>query len=90
MTSFTQISLPVHPSTLPGLLCSIFVKMFLPIFDSIESAIQDIKRGNLVVVADDEDWENEGRLCVGSFQHYIRGHQLYEQTRQGLDLCRIA
>jgi len=29
-------------------------------FDSIESAIQDIKRGKLVVVADDEDRENEG------------------------------
>ena len=29
-------------------------------FDSIESAIEDIKRGKLVVVADDEDRENEG------------------------------
>ncbi len=29
-------------------------------FDSIERAIQDIKRGKLVVVADDEDRENEG------------------------------
>ena len=29
-------------------------------FDPIESAIQDIKRGKLVVVADDEDRENEG------------------------------
>lgn len=29
-------------------------------FDTIESAIQDIKRGKLVVVADDEDRENEG------------------------------
>jgi len=29
-------------------------------FDSIESAIQDIKCGKLVVVADDEDRENEG------------------------------
>jgi 3,4-dihydroxy 2-butanone 4-phosphate synthase / GTP cyclohydrolase II len=29
-------------------------------FDSIESAIEDIKQGKLVVVADDEDRENEG------------------------------
>ncbi len=29
-------------------------------FDSIESAIEDIKKGKLVVVADDEDRENEG------------------------------
>ena len=29
-------------------------------FDSIKSAIEDIKRGKLVVVADDEDRENEG------------------------------
>ena len=29
-------------------------------FDPIERAIQDIKRGKLVVVADDEDRENEG------------------------------
>lgn len=29
-------------------------------FDSIESAIEDIMRGKLVVVADDEDRENEG------------------------------
>ncbi len=29
-------------------------------FDTIDSAIQDIKKGKLVVVADDEDRENEG------------------------------
>jgi 3,4-dihydroxy 2-butanone 4-phosphate synthase / GTP cyclohydrolase II len=32
----------------------------IPMFDSIESAVQDIKRGKIVVVADDEDRENEG------------------------------
>ena len=30
--------------------------------DSIESAIEDIKSGKLVVVVDDEDRENEGTL----------------------------
>ncbi|MBL7731639.1 MAG: bifunctional 3,4-dihydroxy-2-butanone-4-phosphate synthase/GTP cyclohydrolase II [Chitinophagaceae bacterium] len=35
-------------------------------FDSIESAIQDIKRGKLVVVADDEDRENEGDFVTAA------------------------
>ena len=29
--------------------------------DSIETAIEDIKQGKLVIVVDDEDRENEGR-----------------------------
>ena len=29
-------------------------------FDTIESAIEDIKQGKLVIVVDDEDRENEG------------------------------
>ena len=35
-------------------------------FDSIESAIEDIKRGKLVVVADDEDRENEGDFVIAA------------------------
>src|SRR5258707_12899238 len=35
-------------------------------FDSIESAIQDIKRGKLVLVADDEDRENEGDFVTAA------------------------
>lgn len=35
-------------------------------FDSIESAIHDIKRGKLVVVADDEDRENEGDFVTAA------------------------
>ncbi len=31
-------------------------------FDTIESAIDDIKAGKLVIVVDDEDGENEGDL----------------------------
>ena len=31
-------------------------------FNSIEEAIEDIKKGKLVVVIDDEDRENEGDL----------------------------
>ena len=35
-------------------------------FDSIDSAIQDIKEGKLVVVADDEDRENEGDFVAAA------------------------
>ena len=35
-------------------------------FDSINSAIQDIKVGKLVVVADDEDRENEGDFVAAA------------------------
>ncbi len=35
-------------------------------FDSIESAIKDIKHGKLVVVADDEDRENEGDFVTAA------------------------
>jgi len=35
-------------------------------FDSIESAIEDIKEGKLVVVVDDEDRENEGDFIVAA------------------------
>jgi len=35
-------------------------------FDSIESAINDIKEGKLVVVVDDEDRENEGDFIVAA------------------------
>ncbi len=34
--------------------------MSLKAFDSIESAVQDIKNGKIVIVVDDEDRENEG------------------------------
>ena len=34
--------------------------------DSIESAIEDIKLGKLVIVVDDEDRENEGDFITAS------------------------
>ena len=35
-------------------------------FDSIESALEDFKNGKMIIVADDEDRENEGDLiCSG-------------------------
>ena len=35
-------------------------------FDSVESAIEDIKAGKMVIVADDEDRENEGDLVCAA------------------------
>jgi len=36
------------------------------IFDPIESAIEDMKQGKMVVLVDDEDRENEGDLCIAA------------------------
>ncbi len=35
-------------------------------FDSIESAIRDIKKGKLIILVDDEDRENEGDLVIAA------------------------
>jgi 3,4-dihydroxy 2-butanone 4-phosphate synthase / GTP cyclohydrolase II len=37
-----------------------------PLFDSVESAIQDFAEGKLVIVTDDEDRENEGDLIMAA------------------------
>jgi 3,4-dihydroxy 2-butanone 4-phosphate synthase/GTP cyclohydrolase II len=34
--------------------------------DSIESAIEDIKTGKIVIVVDDEDRENEGDFIIAA------------------------
>jgi 3,4-dihydroxy 2-butanone 4-phosphate synthase/GTP cyclohydrolase II len=39
---------------------------FLNMLDSIESAIEDIKNGKLVIVVDDEDRENEGDFLTAA------------------------
>ena len=36
------------------------------VFDSIESAIDDISNGKMVIVLDDEDRENEGDLVMAA------------------------
>jgi 3,4-dihydroxy 2-butanone 4-phosphate synthase/GTP cyclohydrolase II len=36
-------------------------------FDRVEDAIEDIRQGRMIIVADDEDRENEGDLvCAAS------------------------
>jgi 3,4-dihydroxy 2-butanone 4-phosphate synthase / GTP cyclohydrolase II len=44
----------------------IFADKFLQMLDTIESAIEDIKNGKLVIVVDDEDRENEGDFITAA------------------------
>ena len=37
-----------------------------PVFDTVEAAIRDIQAGKMVIVADDEDRENEGDLVLAA------------------------
>jgi 3,4-dihydroxy 2-butanone 4-phosphate synthase / GTP cyclohydrolase II len=43
-----------------------FAKKYLEMLDSIESAIDDIRNGKLVIVVDDEDRENEGDFLTAA------------------------
>lgn len=36
------------------------------VLDSIEDAIEEIKKGNFIIVVDDEDRENEGDLVIAA------------------------
>lgn len=48
-------------------MCLSLQKFLQEMFDSIESAIEDIKAGKLVIVVDDEDRENEGDfICAAA------------------------
>lgn len=49
--------MPLHPSS---------IMENTPAFDSIESAIADIRAGKLVIVVDDEDRENEGDFITAA------------------------
>lgn len=57
-------------------------------FDSIESAIQDIKRGKLVVVADDEDRENEGDFVTAA--HNVTPEVINFMSKHGRGLICAA
>src|SRR5215210_9319431 len=37
-----------------------------PVFASVEDAVAAIRRGEMVIVVDDEDRENEGDLCIAA------------------------
>jgi 3,4-dihydroxy 2-butanone 4-phosphate synthase / GTP cyclohydrolase II len=66
MTPATGLSLPGNLANRPAVSLFYFYKKIRLMFDSIESAIEDIKRGKLVVVADDEDRENEGDFVTAA------------------------
>jgi 3,4-dihydroxy 2-butanone 4-phosphate synthase / GTP cyclohydrolase II len=57
-------------------------------FDSIESAIEDIKQGKLVVVADDEDRENEGDFICAA--HTITPEVVNFMSKYGRGLICVA
>ena len=50
---------------LPRFGCN-FAEIYLSMLDNIESAIEDIKSGKIVIVVDDEDRENEGDFIVAA------------------------
>ncbi|NLT16113.1 MAG: bifunctional 3,4-dihydroxy-2-butanone-4-phosphate synthase/GTP cyclohydrolase II, partial [Clostridiales bacterium] len=35
-------------------------------FDPIEKALEEIRQGNMIVIVDDEDRENEGDLMIAA------------------------
>ncbi len=57
-------------------------------FDSIESAIEDIRNGRLVVVVDDEDRENEGDFITAA--HNVTPEVVNFMSKQGRGLICAA
>ncbi len=53
-------------------------------FDTIESAIEDIKNGKMVIVVDDEDRENEGDLVMAAEK--VRGEDINFMIKYGRGL----
>src|SRR5699024_7917296 len=53
-------------------------------FDSIESAIEDIKQGRIVIVADDEDRENEGDFVMAAEKSSPEAVNLMAKYGRGL------
>ncbi|HEY0676831.1 MAG TPA: 3,4-dihydroxy-2-butanone-4-phosphate synthase, partial [Chitinophagaceae bacterium] len=56
--------------------------------DTIESAIEDIKNGKIVIVVDDEDRENEGDFIVAS--HHVTPEVINFMSKHGRGLICIA
>jgi len=57
-------------------------------FDSVEDAIRDIREGRLVIVADDEDRENEGDLVGGAAR--VTPEMVNVMTKYGRGLICVA
>ncbi|WP_434578264.1 bifunctional 3,4-dihydroxy-2-butanone-4-phosphate synthase/GTP cyclohydrolase II [Thermoanaerobacterium thermosaccharolyticum] len=56
-------------------------------FDTIESAIEDIKNGKMVIVVDDEDRENEGDLVMAAEK--VRGEDINFMIKYGRGLVCV-
>lgn len=64
-------------------LCRTFVQI-LYMLDTIESAIEDIKQGKLVIVVDDEDRENEGDFITAA--HNVTPEIINFMSKEGRGL----
>jgi len=53
-------------------------------FDSIESAIEDIRKGRIIIVADDEDRENEGDFVMAAEKTTAEAINLMAKYGRGL------
>ena len=62
LSFYATMILALRQAAFPYYLCTIFFYML----DSIESAIEAIKNGQLVIVVDDEDRENEGDFITAA------------------------
>ena len=54
---------------------------------SIESAIEDIRAGKMVIIVDDEDRENEGDLVMAAEKVTPDAINFMGHLRQRADLC---
>lgn len=55
-------------------------------FQTVEQALKDLQDGKLILVTDDENRENEGDfICAAQFAT-TGEHQLYGDSRKGIDL----
>ena len=53
-------------------------------FHTIEEAIYELMQGNMVIVVDDEDRENEGDLVALAERGHPGGDQFHDHPRPGL------
>lgn len=59
-----------------------------PVFDTIEQALKEIKRGRMVILVDDEDRENEGDLVMAAEK--VTPHAINFMAKHGRGLICLA
>lgn len=57
-------------------------------FNTVEEALEDLKKGKLILVTDDEDRENEGDLICAAEFATTENCQFYGNTCKGLICVR--